>query len=68
LRQNEHKEDSSDSFSVVQQTHIDHAFIALHKSEKSDYIQSIEGRVLSKIVEAELASRCREVPMKMPAR
>jgi hypothetical protein len=53
---------------VMQQAHTVHVDIALHKSEKSDYIQSIEGQVLSRDEEADLASRCREIPMKMPAR
>jgi hypothetical protein len=50
----------------MQQTHIVHVDIALHKSEKSDYIQTIERRVLSNKDEAELASRCREIPMNCP--
>jgi len=52
----------------MQQTHTVHVVIALHKNEKSDYIQTIEGQVLSTTHEADLASRCREIPMKMPTR
>lgn len=44
--------------------HIDHAHIALHNDDKSDYIYTIERRTF----EADLASRCREIPMKQPTR
>ena len=50
----------------MHQTHTVHVVIALHKTEKSDYIQIIERQMLSVTHEAELARRCRETPMKCP--